>query len=197
MADVARAALKTLEGAGARVLDHRVPAVKDGIAVFREGGISGCELAGILKAELPEWIATLDPLNAPVVGAAAAVASADYISRILRLNNLAEEVRAQLSRVDVLACPTLTHTPMLLSGIVDPETHWAANRELTHNTVWVNFFGLCAITIPVGLDTSGMPVGLQFVALPRHEEKLLAIACAAERRLGRPVDLLGRPKRLA
>jgi aspartyl-tRNA(Asn)/glutamyl-tRNA(Gln) amidotransferase subunit A len=196
VAEVVWAALKTLEGAGAHVRDNRVPAVAEGIAVFREGGISGCELAGILKAELPEWSEILDPLNAPVVTAAAAVASADYISRIFRLNNLAEEVRAQLSEVDVLACPTLTHAPMLLSGIVDPETHWAANRELTHNTVWVNFFGLCAITIPVGLDKIGMPVGLQFVALPHHEEKLLAIACAAERTLGRSIDLLGRPKSL-
>jgi hypothetical protein len=30
-----------------------------------------------------------------------------------------------------------------------------------------------------------MPVGPQFVALPHHNEALLAIACAAERTLGR------------
>jgi aspartyl-tRNA(Asn)/glutamyl-tRNA(Gln) amidotransferase subunit A len=193
VAQTVKAALEKLERAGARLQDHRVPAVAEGVAVFREGGISGCELAGFLKAELPEWIATLDPLNAPVVANAGSVPSADYVARVLRLGRLAENVRVQLAEVDVLACPTLAHAPMLLADIVDNEKHWAGNRELTRNTVFVNFFGLCAITLPVGLDRIGMPVGLELVALPHHEEKLLGIACAVERVLGRPADVLGRP----
>jgi aspartyl-tRNA(Asn)/glutamyl-tRNA(Gln) amidotransferase subunit A len=198
-ADVAQTvhtALQALQQAGARLQDHRVPPVAEAIKIFQAGGISGSELAGFLKAELPEWLQTLDPLNAPVVARAGAVPAADFVARLLSLRRLGEEARAGLEQVDVVACPTLTQTPMLLTDIVDDDKHWAANRALTRNTVFVNFFGLCAITLPVGLDSVGMPVGLQLVALPHHEEKLLAIACAAERVLGQAAQILGRPPML-
>jgi Asp-tRNA(Asn)/Glu-tRNA(Gln) amidotransferase A subunit family amidase len=50
-------------------------------------------------------------------------------------------------------------------------------------------FGLCAITMPVGLDRAGMPVGLQLTAPAHAEEKLLTIALTAERVLGTGADL--------
>ena len=36
--------------------------------------------------------------------------------------------------------------------------------------------GLCAITLPIGLDKDRMPVGLQLIAPASAEGKLLAIA---------------------
>jgi aspartyl-tRNA(Asn)/glutamyl-tRNA(Gln) amidotransferase subunit A len=53
--------------------------------------------------------------------------------------------------------------------------------------------GLCAITLPVGRDRAGMPVGLQLIAPAGAEERLLAIALAAERVLGTAADRLGTP----
>jgi aspartyl-tRNA(Asn)/glutamyl-tRNA(Gln) amidotransferase subunit A len=47
--------------------------------------------------------------------------------------------------------------------------------------------------MPVGRDRAGMPVGLQLIAPARAEEKLLAIALAAERVLGTGADRLGTP----
>jgi aspartyl-tRNA(Asn)/glutamyl-tRNA(Gln) amidotransferase subunit A len=42
--------------------------------------------------------------------------------------------------------------------------HLRANRRIVRDTVAVNYLGLCAITIPVGRDRVGMPVGLQLIA---------------------------------
>ena len=61
----------------------------------------------------------------------------------------------------------------------------------------VNYLGLCAITMPVGRDRTGMPVGLQLTAPACAEERLLAIALAAERVLGTAADRLGTPSLLA
>ena len=61
----------------------------------------------------------------------------------------------------------------------------------------VNYLGLSAITMPVGRDRAGMPVGLQLTAPARAEEPLLAIALAAERVLGTAADRLGTPPMLA
>ena len=65
------------------------------------------------------------------------------------------------------------------------------------NTVAVNYLGLCAITLPVGRDKAGMPVGLQLIAPTWAEERLLAIALAVERVLGTATQRLGIPTLLA
>ncbi|MDE1930813.1 MAG: amidase, partial [Alphaproteobacteria bacterium] len=102
-----------------------------------------------------------------------------------------------LADVDVIATPTLAVTPPLVSTIHDTASHWLANQALTRNTVPVNYLGLCAISLPVGLDAARMPVGLQFIARPRQEEALLAAALAAERAIGTAHDVLGVPPLLA
>jgi aspartyl-tRNA(Asn)/glutamyl-tRNA(Gln) amidotransferase subunit A len=75
--------------------------------------------------------------------------------------------------------------------------HLRANRRIVRDTVAVNYLGLCAITIPVGRDRAGMPVGLQLIAPACAEKKLLMIALAAERVLGTAADRLGTPPLLA
>jgi aspartyl-tRNA(Asn)/glutamyl-tRNA(Gln) amidotransferase subunit A len=47
--------------------------------------------------------------------------------------------------------------------------------------------------MPAGLDAAGMPVGLQLMARHSTEERLLAVALAAERVLGTPRQRLGVP----
>jgi aspartyl-tRNA(Asn)/glutamyl-tRNA(Gln) amidotransferase subunit A len=74
-----------------------------------------------------------------------------------------------------------------------PEKFQAHNRNLVHNVVPVNYLTLCAATLPVGLDRLGMPVGLQLIAKGGNDERLVAIACAAERILGTPREILGTP----
>jgi aspartyl-tRNA(Asn)/glutamyl-tRNA(Gln) amidotransferase subunit A len=93
----------------------------------------------------------------------------------------------------VIAAPTLCATPPKIAEVTAAEGHWRVNRRLVRNTVGVNYLGLCAITLPVALDRANMPVGLQFIALPNHEERLIATALAAERALGTARELLGTP----
>ena len=76
---------------------------------------------------------------------------------------------------------------------VPPETFWATNRAIVHNLVCGNFLVLCAATLPIGLDRLGMPVGLQLIAKGGDDERLVAIACAAEGVLGTPRQILGQP----
>ena len=71
-----------------------------------------------------------------------------------------------------------------MSEVADADSHLRVNRRIVRNTVAVNYLGLCAITMPVGRDRAGMPVGLQLTAPAHAEEKLLTIALAAEQVLG-------------
>ena len=53
---------------------------------------------------------------------------------------------------------------------------------LSRFTRFVNYFGLPALAVPAGFDSSGMPIGLQLIGLPGSEQLLLRIAIRLQRR---------------
>jgi aspartyl-tRNA(Asn)/glutamyl-tRNA(Gln) amidotransferase subunit A len=83
--------------------------------------------------------------------------------------------------VDVIVTPT---TPLLATDVGQTKAPLGiqevpVGRYLTRYTNPWNFSGLPAISIPCG-TSSGLPVGMQLVAAPFHERKLLAIAAQFE-----------------
>jgi aspartyl-tRNA(Asn)/glutamyl-tRNA(Gln) amidotransferase subunit A len=170
-----------------------LPEAVGAYAVFLEGGVSAIELRSFLDQELPDWLTQLDPIMASAVRSAETLSAREYLARLARLKVLARTAAPRFEEIDVLASPTLCITPPLLSDLGDADSYLAANRRIVRNTVAVNYLGLCGITLPVGLDRAGMPVGLQFIAPAWAEEKLLAISLAAERVLGSAAERLGIP----
>jgi aspartyl-tRNA(Asn)/glutamyl-tRNA(Gln) amidotransferase subunit A len=197
IAEAVEEAVNALVHAGAIAREFTLPEAAGAYSVFLEGGLSTVELRSFLDQELPDWLAQLDPVIAPAVRNAENVSAEDYLARIARLRALARTAAPRLDAVDVIASPTLCLTPPLISDVADADSHLRANRRIVRNTVAVNYLGLCAITIPVGRDRVGMPVGLQLIAPACAEEKLLMIALAAERVLGTAADRLGTPPLLA
>jgi aspartyl-tRNA(Asn)/glutamyl-tRNA(Gln) amidotransferase subunit A len=170
-----------------------LPEAREAFAVFSQGGVSAIELRSFLDRELPEWLSTIDPVNAPVLKNTENLSAREYLSRRLRLLDAAKTAVARFDEVDVIATPTVLATPHVLADEAGPEKFWARNRKIVHNLVPVNYLGLCAATLPIGLDRLGLPVGLQLIARGGDDERLVAIACAVERVLGKSRDLLGLP----
>jgi aspartyl-tRNA(Asn)/glutamyl-tRNA(Gln) amidotransferase subunit A len=192
IAEATKLAIDQLGRAGAIVKEAKFPEAQEAFNVFCEGGISGIEFRAFLDHALPDWIETLDPVNLPPVKAAGQVPARDYLLRLWRLKAAAKAARARFDDVDVIACPTVQVTPPVMTPPT-PDTFWQTNRAIVHNLVCGNFLVLCAATLPIGLDRLGMPVGLQLIAKGGDDEKLVAIACAAERVLGTPRERLGVP----
>ncbi len=197
IAEAAQEAVAALVRGGAVARDFTLPEAEAAYGVFLDGGLSSIELRSFLDRELPEWIDQLDPVIAPAVRNAENLSTREYLARTARLGILTRTAAPRLAAVDVIASPTLCVTPPLMSEVADAESHLGVNRRIVRNTAWVNYLGLCAITMPVGRDRAGMPVGLQLTAPAHHEEKLLTIALAAERVLGTGADRLGTPPLLA
>ena len=193
IAEAAEEAVRALGRAGAETLEFVLPEAEAAYAVFMQGSLSAVELRSFLDLELPGWLAQFDPVIAPAVRNAENINARDYFGRLARLRALARTAAPRLDAIDVIASPTLCVTPPLMSDVAEPEGNLRVNRRIVRNTVAVNYLGLCAITLPVGLDRAGMPVGLQLIAPAGAEEKLLAIALAAERVLGTASDRLGAP----
>lgn len=82
-----------------------------------------------------------------------------------------------LASWDAILLPTTPLTAPPREG----EDALAAAARLTAYTSPFNLTGLPAISIPCGFDTSGLPIGLQLVARPWAEARLLRVARAYER----------------
>jgi aspartyl-tRNA(Asn)/glutamyl-tRNA(Gln) amidotransferase subunit A len=83
--------------------------------------------------------------------------------------------RQTFKEIDVLLLPTTTtRVPAIKDASSDP---LALSPE---NTVFANYYGLPAITVPCGSDTNGLPVGLQIVGKPWDEAAVLHLASRYE-----------------
>jgi aspartyl-tRNA(Asn)/glutamyl-tRNA(Gln) amidotransferase subunit A len=102
------------------------------------------------------------------------VLATDYV-RAQRVRRLwTEECSRTLAAVDILASPTRS-APAHLIG----ETPTSSR-----NTSPFNQSGVPAISIPAGLTSGGLPVGLQLAAAAFQDYKLIEIASVVERLIG-------------
>ena len=192
IAELVSGALRRMEGDGLILKGADLPQAEPALALFRKGGLAASELAAFLQADMPESITRLDPLVKARVDAAEGLSATDYLIRRQEFARLQAETAATAFKdFDFLACATVAISPPRLTDLGLPETYGAANMQVLRNTAVANLLGLCAITIPVGLDGNDMPVGLMLMAPPLQEERLIAAALGFEQRLGKGRDLLG------
>ncbi|HXD16329.1 MAG TPA: amidase [Vicinamibacterales bacterium] len=82
--------------------------------------------------------------------------------------------------IDVLLLPATATTVLTVeSAAGKPQALSAVN------TLFANYFGLPAISVPCGVDARGLPVGLQIVGRPSHEATILRVAGEFETRVAR------------
>jgi aspartyl-tRNA(Asn)/glutamyl-tRNA(Gln) amidotransferase subunit A len=78
--------------------------------------------------------------------------------------------------------PTVGNVPPVIKDLEQDSQKYAAENILSlRNTRLANLLGLCAISLPVGFTSSGLPVGLMLVAAPFSEVPLLRLALALEK----------------
>lgn len=81
------------------------------------------------------------------------------------------------NKVDLLLTPTTpTTAPLLGENTEDPL--YTASSDIFTNPA--NLAGICAISVPAGFSSNGLPIGLQLMARPFDEEQILKAAFAFE-----------------
>ena len=81
------------------------------------------------------------------------------------------------TRCDVIATPVAPTTAFQLGEkTADPLTMYLSDIL----TIAVNLSGLPGLSVPCGFDHQGLPIGLQLIGPPFHEERLLQTAYAYE-----------------
>lgn len=102
-----------------------------------------------------------------------------YYQKALRTKALiAQAFQAAFARYDLILCPAAPGTaPALGESLKDPLKMYQSDLY----TVAVNLAGLPGISVPCGLDSRGLPIGVQLVAAWFQEKKLFAAAGAYEK----------------
>lgn len=86
------------------------------------------------------------------------------------------------SQADVIVSPTtgVTAYPIKDDALETGELDYINGAALVRFSIAGNFLGLPAVTVPVGYDKQGLPIGLQFIGRPWSEPTLIHIASAMQ-----------------
>lgn len=185
-------ALQKLEAAGATLIDADFPEAETAFDLLCHSGIPAMELRRFIDAELPDWLESMDwPVKRRMVGTDTSKVDF-YEDRLQALAQAIASADARFAGVDVMVCPTVSVTPPPADECDEPETYAPFNLRSLRNTAIGNYLGLCGLTLPVGRDSAGIPVGLQLLAKGGKDEQLLSVGLAVESLLGQAVEVIGR-----
>jgi aspartyl-tRNA(Asn)/glutamyl-tRNA(Gln) amidotransferase subunit A len=176
VADSVRAAVQTLERAGARVEEVSLPLSKYAAAAGRI--ISLTESAEIHEKFLKTRFADYSPDVRAGFVVGQLILGKHYMKAQRLRSLIRQEMAAVLRRVDALVTPTVpiaaprTGQATVEIGAERVETMWALSR-LTRPA---NLTGFPAISVPCGFTQGGLPIGLQLIGRPFAEATILQIA---------------------
>jgi aspartyl-tRNA(Asn)/glutamyl-tRNA(Gln) amidotransferase subunit A len=193
IAEVVHRALADMTGEGWTRLDVDGRVLDDAVELYMTGGIAGAECRDFLKRDLPGWMEILHPTVGDRLAGAPELSADSYAASVKRRRRLLGSTGELFAEVDVLALPTAIVTPPPVADLKDTARYLETNAAALRPTCPASMLDLCAVTLPVGLDGAGMPVGLQIVAPGGHDELALGAALRVERALGttalRPVGI--------
>ena len=170
-----KAAVARLDGAGPRISPEQLPLLDDWVAVNERGGVIPPEACAVHRDRLRRRGADIDPNVRPRIERGCAVSEADHAETLRERHRLVAAMDARLAGLDILIMPTTTIVAPTIAEVADPKVFATRNAAVLRNTSMVNFFDLCAISLPLA---ARLPVGLMLVARNGQDHRLLRIADA-------------------
>lgn len=196
IAENVEAALRELDGAGARRVAFSLPEAGPAHEIWLAGHLSAPEAYATIMAGFAAWIDTIDPNVWARIRGLGEMSASEYVQRRRRILGWMDRVAERMAGIDVIAMPTIPITAPRLNDIDGLESYRRLNSAASRNAAIISLLDCCAITLPVGLDKAGIPVGLQLAGRRGSERALIRLALAVENHLGRPRHRLGLPPML-
>jgi aspartyl-tRNA(Asn)/glutamyl-tRNA(Gln) amidotransferase subunit A len=173
-------AVARLNKAGAHLSEEKLSLLDDMAQVNSKGGVQPAEAFSIHRDLLSRRADAIDPNVQVRLERARTVSAADYIDMVRERARLIRSMDDRIADVDVLAWPTTPMVAPTMQEVAAPDEFARKNAMLLRNTVIVNFFDLCAISVPIPRG-SGLPAGFMLVARNGQDQRLFRIAAAIER----------------
>lgn len=149
--------------------------------------------AGVIAREVERWgevigrpidRTELEPLNQQLVELADGVSATAYLAALEGMQNWARGVAAWFADFDVLMLPTVPEPAFELGRIAasapEPFLQLLDAGALITYTLPFNATGQPAISLPLGMSSDGLPIGVQLVAPFGREDVLIRVASQLE-----------------
>jgi aspartyl-tRNA(Asn)/glutamyl-tRNA(Gln) amidotransferase subunit A len=176
------AAMSRLSSAAMNVIPGEFALFDDMTAINNRGGISPPEACVVHRDRMQRRAADIDPNVRARIERGCAVTEADYADMFRKRTELVAAMDEQLKAFDLLAMPTTSIVAPTIAEVADPSVFAARNAAVLRNTSIINFFDLCAISLP--LPDTQLPVGLMLAARNGYDRTLLRLADAVMRHFG-------------
>jgi len=173
-------AVARLNKAGAHISEEKLALLDEMVQVNSKGGVQPAEAFAIHRDLLSRRADAMDPNVSVRLERARNISAADYIDMVRERARLIRMMDIRIADVDVLAWPTTPMVAPTMQEVAAPDEFARKNAMLLRNTVIVNFFDLCAISVPIPRG-SGLPAGFMLVARNGQDQHLFRIAAAVER----------------
>ncbi len=194
IADVLKGVLSRLSGRAGNLLEIDGGLLDEAFELsLGRRRIASTECLAFLENELPGWLNILHPIVGIRVAQGLTTDHPEYQAALADHRRMAGQADQLFDEADILVLPSNIISPPSVADLADLDRYGEANAAILRPTYPISALGLTAISIPVGLDRNGMPIGLQLVAPGGKDEALLGVALAVERELGTASQSLGRP----
>jgi aspartyl-tRNA(Asn)/glutamyl-tRNA(Gln) amidotransferase subunit A len=178
---VCREGLQRMEAMGAELVEVPVPSSTD--AVMVDAATDVYVLTNLVEATsyhrqlVKERAALYSPEVLALLEAGEALTGPDYVDAQRRRSVWARQWREVFAthRLDAVAHPTVQQPPAQQV----PSQSFAVGPQITLCKAWSNN-GFPSLSVPVGLDERGLPVGLLLAAPPLAEAPLLSLGIALD-----------------
>jgi aspartyl-tRNA(Asn)/glutamyl-tRNA(Gln) amidotransferase subunit A len=174
--------ISVLRGLGAKIERLPFPVARKASEFARRGVILASEAYSVNRHWVEEHFGELDPFVSFRLARAKDLKAHEYAEARREMLSLREEAMEQFSRVDVLVVPT-TRIPSVsleeASSSIDEyaKINWAYLR----NTSIGNVLNFCALSVPCGFTSGGLPVGLMIYGRPWEEKVVLRVGHAFQK----------------
>lgn len=169
-AQALQAATHVLESLGATLVERTLPFDFHAMMVDT-GKIIAAEGHTIYQDAIKDMSLALGPAVRERLKGGAALSSADYIAIQTRHRAARAQWVQWMTGVDALIVPGLP----VAAALDEADEN---QTPLSPYTRPANFLGACALALPGGFDTSGLPVGFQLYGKPLTEDALVRVGYA-------------------
>ncbi|MBL4721708.1 MAG: amidase, partial [Alphaproteobacteria bacterium] len=165
---------------GAHVTTIAYPEAK--IAMAIRGSISSAEACVIHEKRLRTQLDQMDPVVGPRMALDLKRPATEYAAALRQMRDIQRrQLTGSLRDVDILLAPT-TRQPAVTVAEIDQslEDYMRLSLRFADNTATGNVLGLCGLSVPCGISSKGLPIGLMIYAKPFAEDIALRAGYAYE-----------------
>ena len=141
-----------------------------------------------LETMMREHSDALHPVVREVIAQATRFSAVDTFKAQYRLESLRRHTAPVWEGIDLLLVPTAPTIPTIAATLAEPV---ARNSELGLYTNFVNLLDLCAIALPAGMRSDGLPFGVTLIAPAWADAALLELGARWQVDTGQPLGATG------